>query len=757
MKRRALAGAALLCGAILVSSGCARFRIGPTHAPAGEPAPAPTEAPVPSPPTEPTPPEVAPAEPATAPVPPLAAPRPLQAPARVRIGLATDLESIILPCCDGELSVELVGARLDVVSPLIVRPAAASLGGLTYRVQVAALREEVQAREMATRIERLSGRAAEVRFDALGGLYRVRVGRHASREEAEEAGRELLRFGVVTFWVVTEGATLAEPALEITHRGAVHRVPGRRFVVAAGAGEGVRWEGRRYRGRLAVHLNDRGRLNLINELPIEDYLRGVVPKELGPDAYPEIEALKAQAIAARSYTLRNLGEFSDEGYDLCGTPRCQVYGGMDAEHPLSDRAVAETAGQVIVRDGVAIDALYSATCGGHTENVEVIFPLKRAAYLRGVVCIEAGPKGLGGGVSTASFPEAILARAIPGVPSVIGGGGGAAARFEAATLERALEALAMSSGLEIPEDRLESLDRVEVHRFLGSVFDLAADSRLFVLSEELDYLVSEPPPSWSESDRRFAAFMVKSGLARSDASTPVTAAEAGQLLFQLAIFLHRIEHREMTFEDLANGELVARDGDAEAHFRLPPSLATFRELGGETRSTALELVAGDELDLYEVEGELVAVVQHVDPRGASFDRSHKRSSWTRFKSDEELRKAVASRLPGFVFKSFEILTRGVSGRVGKIRLYSETGEELEIEGLPVRWTLDVPDTFFTARRVTPKSGPSGWQFAGRGWGHGVGLCQTGAFGMARRGHDADSIVRHYYSGTAIQTVEYVAD
>ena len=141
---------------------------------------------------------------------------------------------------------------------------------------------------------------------------------------------------------------------------------------------------------------------------------------------------------------------------------------------------------------------------------------------------------------------------------------------------------------------------------------------------------------------------------------------------------------------------------------------------------------------------------------AAFDRAHKRGTWTRFKSDEELRKAVATRLPGFSFESFEILSRGVSGRVGKIRLDSTTGESLEVEGLPVRWTLDVPDTFFTARRLTPKSGPHGWQFAGRGWGHGVGLCQTGAYGMARRGHSAAAIVAHYYRGTTLETLATAA-
>ena len=62
----------------------------------------------------------------------------------------------------------------------------------------------------------------------------------------------------------------------------------------------------------------------------------------------------------------------------------------------------------------------------------------------------------------------------------------------------------------------------------------------------------------------------------------------------------------------------------------------------------------------------------------------------------------------------------------------------------------------TARRLTPKNGAWGWQFAGRGWGHGVGLCQTGAVGMARRGHAAEAILLHYYRGARIEVVEDAA-
>ena len=82
-----------------------------------------------------------------------------------------------------------------------------------------------------------------------------------------------------------------------------------------------------YRGEIHLVLNPRGRINVVNSLPMEDYLRGVVPLELSPGAYPEIEALKAQAVAARSYALAHLGQHRDEGFDLVDDTRARSTAG----------------------------------------------------------------------------------------------------------------------------------------------------------------------------------------------------------------------------------------------------------------------------------------------------------------------------------------------------------------------------------------------------------------------------------------------
>ena len=141
-----------------------------------------------------------------------------------------------------------------------------------------------------------------------------------------------------------------------------------------------------YRGLLEVRPAEEGRLTLVNIVNLEDYLRGVVPNELSPEAFPQIEALKAQAVAARTYALAHLGDYSSKGYDVCATPACQVYRGQGSEHPLTDRSVEETRGVVATWRGRPIRAYYTSTCGGHTEEGGAIFD-DDAPYLRGVTCL----------------------------------------------------------------------------------------------------------------------------------------------------------------------------------------------------------------------------------------------------------------------------------------------------------------------------------------------------------------------------------
>ena len=144
-----------------------------------------------------------------------------------------------------------------------------------------------------------------------------------------------------------------------------------------------------YRGLVEVRPAARTTLTAVNVVNMEEYVRGVVPNELSSGALTPIEALKAQAVAARTYALAHLGECSSKGFDVCATQSCQVYRGAASEHPLSDRAVAETRGVLATWRGRPIRAYYTSACGGHTESGRDVFH-DDAPYLRGVACVPEG-------------------------------------------------------------------------------------------------------------------------------------------------------------------------------------------------------------------------------------------------------------------------------------------------------------------------------------------------------------------------------
>lgn len=150
------------------------------------------------------------------------------------------------------------------------------------------------------------------------------------------------------------------------------------FRLEPAPGRLIRLEGVTYRGCLDVFINPFGNSVLVNELHLEDYLRGVVANELSPKVFPFIEALKAQSVAARTYAAGELGRKARFGFDLFADERSQVYKGLASEQLGSDRAVEETAGRVAVYEGRPITAFYSSTCGGTTANYADIFPARRS-------------------------------------------------------------------------------------------------------------------------------------------------------------------------------------------------------------------------------------------------------------------------------------------------------------------------------------------------------------------------------------------
>lgn len=156
-----------------------------------------------------------------------------------------------------------------------------------------------------------------------------------------------------------------------------HADTGRVIIYDVPYGVGWWWEGKEdriYEGEINIYKTADNKLNVIVKLPLEDYLKGVVPYEIGGDS--PLESLKAQAVAARSEVVIALTSklYSGEHHDLTSDVECQVFSGNKKRTRSSDKAVDETRGIILGENGEPINAYYASNCGGHSELIKNVWP-----------------------------------------------------------------------------------------------------------------------------------------------------------------------------------------------------------------------------------------------------------------------------------------------------------------------------------------------------------------------------------------------
>ena len=136
---------------------------------------------------------------------------------------------------------------------------------------------------------------------------------------------------------------------------------------------------RLYAGSLRLQPNTYGTYTLVNQVPLEAYLRGVVPHEIGTTTTSSV--LQVQAILARTYALRNLRRFAVDNYQICADTQCQVYFGLGGVNSATDAAIAATRGKVLTYQNELVDAVYSASTGGVTASFNDVWEGPDRPYL----------------------------------------------------------------------------------------------------------------------------------------------------------------------------------------------------------------------------------------------------------------------------------------------------------------------------------------------------------------------------------------
>jgi stage II sporulation protein D len=684
----------------------------------------------------------------------------------IKIGLGVNLENLTIRASSG-MKVYEVGADYRLLARDVDEiKVSGHKEKLTEKfvLQVAQTSKRVEAERQAARLRPDIGQRVSVEPVSEAGadtVYQVRVGDFLTRSEALGFIKDLNRLGIKEAWILREEVNdershplrvLVGDELKTLDKETVI------YFIPTDQRSYLSYQGTQYRGIFVLRASRRG-LVLVNILNLENYLKGVVPEEMSPDQFNAFESLKAQAVAARTYAIKNMGQNRALGFDLCDTPKCQVYGGLSAEHEESNRAVEDTTGEVAAYKGKLINALYTSTCGGLTEDVENVFEGRSEPYLKSTECAYEKQKEwtlesrqlvslwMNGRAIEREAAMMMSLGVTPGEtnPSFYR----EPVRPDEATLwtSRALDVIGRPHEVVFPEDR--ALNLPNLARFVVSSFGWEDRVNNLMLPSEVDFVLRDFPPVNAES-RGSLAYLIHGGMfpaspELADESRIVSRGEMAYILSKAvsSYFDPREKGRLLRLTKKREMEVEA-DGESRI-IPLSPDVFLFRTYGGETTPAGrLYLLGGEDVRWIEEDGEAHYLEVAYPELSATLDRGSPYHRWQVRQAREDLQKRINEYYPIGELKDIIVRKRGKSKRVTELQILG-TESQVLVRGLKIRWVLGLRDILFTLdREFDEDGGVSHFLFTGRGWGHGVGLCQVGAFRMAQSGAGYREILKKYY-------------
>lgn len=736
----------------------------------------------------------------------------------IRVALATNVRSATISTI-GQLmnatdvattmvALDVPRVRLEphLLSPLSPAPSVDS--DAVYRLEIVGLASRLEAEQKSKELREATGEDSQISHDTETRTWGLLVGGRRTRDDAESMRLRLEDAGLAAAVVPMPGTSstpntsplannressgslaTASPRVERSVRPVSRPSMPSREVVAFAPGAGrlfsssapvtfasgdekvpVRFNDRPYRGRIEVFANTRGALTVVNVLGLEDYVKGVVPNELSPGGFPSLEAQKAQAIAARTYALRNLGQFISQGYDLLPTTRSQVYRGLTSEHSLSSRAVDETRGMIATYDGEPINALYTSTCGGRTEDSQNIFN-DTVSYLKARECSAEGRAALASfTIKTTRDPAELKDENLPLARDVA-----LLSLHNFTSLRAKIGDSWLNDDAEVDEVRswLTSVARLarqvapvvteEVNRppAFATALSTAAfgESRGSTLLNNADvqyFLAVRDANEVPEGNRADVAFLLRDGYLSvlPDATLrPREPLSRGRALHSIARILETrglLQLQKGTARPTSEDSLVLRNTRGkDLPIKVSSDVFLFRQIGEKTYPVRSVALVGGEPVVFHVNatGEVDYLDVRPAPNGAAADRSSPFTNWSTELSLGQV-QARLGRYAGGIgsLVDLRVVARGRSRRATDLEVVGSNGTG-HVRGGRIRSALGLREQLFVIERKYGDSGRvTGFTFLGRGWGHGVGMCQVGAYGLARQGFTHEQILKAYYTG-----------
>lgn len=677
----------------------------------------------------------------------------------IRVGLKTDARSVTLES-EHELYVSDGNGTLSGGSRLTAGPSYLAAASASFSVQV----ESFSSRENAERArEALLTRTRRKVFlyhNTDRNMEQLRVGPFESKEEAQKAVEEMKALGYAgAFYVQDDAGGGARADLIVRNESGEVLLKTRNPVQVWTEDLIVRIDQDLFRGYATLFVNSAGRVTAVNVVNFEDYLLGVVPNEIGGGSPETMDALKAQAVAARTYAYKNLRQFDNEGYDICASPRCQVYSGMKNESALTGQAVEDTKGEVILYAGEPINALYTSTCGGRTENAEYMFEDMNFPYLKSVECY---PEEKGISPAASKLEGSIR----PWWMSWLNAKTGTATEGDMNQPLRREEAIQATSDVlrylgknPCDAESLQDTNWIAVGNYLVGQLCWQARRDSLLTEKDYQYFLSHLNFSLSPNiETHSFLFLFHDNILVPEAGEmnrfnpylPMKRVDFYRSLYGILDHYHQINPSDGQAREVRPHEIQIVDDLGVHLYQLSSPVYLYQMLNdGKIPREDLACSPGDRVEYLAEGGRITILACEISRAGAAVDRSSKYSFWQESVTSSDLGQRVSKYANVGDVLDLQPLSYGVSGRIYQLKI-TGTKSSAVLSGIRVRWALGIKDNLFTIDRTFDPGGRvREFVFTGRGWGHGVGMCQVGALGYAKQGMDYKQILKHYYTGTDI--------
>ncbi len=226
--------------------------------------------------------------------------------------------------------------------------------------------------------------------------------------------------------------------------------------------------------------------------------------------------------------------------------------------------------------------------------------------------------------------------------------------------------------------------------------------------------------------------------------------EYAGLLFSIALRLSGVTEGSGRFLSREGSHLWIKTAEGRQGLPVDPEVPLARRVADRYYpSSSLTLRAGDHVRWWKNEsGRVLAFWVEMDTGGPTFERESAWTEWVRRVPAKELARRMAGRIAGTEVREIVVTKRSPAGRAIEMRVTTDAAEAT-FKRFDLRQAVEMPEMLFTVSRVEGPQGEAEFVFLGRGWGHGVGMCQNGAYGMSLAGASYDEILRHYYTGVEI--------